>query len=94
MRGGDWFHLVLLALAFLGAAYGLVRRLTHADEADVKRRIAADGVSVVWAKRLDTLKGAGLLNSRVTFYDVLVERDGVRRIEVWRDGLEGLSKDH
>ena len=89
------FRFAPLAAALVVGAVVLVRRFTKADLADVSARIAAQGANVVWVKRLDTQKGDGLLGSgTVTFYDVLVERDGVRRIEVWREGSDGIFKDH
>ena len=75
----------------------LIGRLTGADRKDVARRIEAQGAKVVWVKRLDSMSeksGPFDRYGSVTFYDVLVEREGVRRIEVWRDGPDGIFKDH
>ena len=95
MHYRDWldvgYRLLPLVIALVAAAGLWLRRLRHTDETDIKSRIAArDRVPVIWAKRLDGVFN----NDSVTLYNVLVEREGVRRIEVWRDGTEGLSRDH
>jgi len=96
ISGDDWFHLLAIGVGLVGLAIVGVRRLTKADEAGVKRRIEATGVAVVWVKRLDTQSEPDPFNrhASTTYYDVLVERDGVRRIDVWRDGTGGFFKDH
>jgi hypothetical protein len=97
MGDDNWFAAVLgFAPIAFGLAVGaaiLIRRLTKADLADVKAKIESQGATVVWVKRLDT-QGGGRGDGRVTYYDVLVERDGVRRIEVWREDSDGIFKDH
>ena len=54
---------------------------------------------MLWIKRLEwstasLLRTSLLSHGRTTTYDVLVERDGVRRIEVWRNGDGGVARDH
>lgn len=84
----------------LAVAYGItlaIRYLTKADQADIRQKIEAQGAKVIWVKRLDGMDEKSAPFDRtvaVSIYDVLVERDGVRRIEVWRDGREGIFKDH
>jgi hypothetical protein len=95
LGGNDWVRLLILAAVLVLGAVGGIRRLFRADETDIKRRITAKGVTVLWARRLDTQADASFnRNATVTYYNVLVERDGVRRIEVWRDSLDGLFPDH
>ena len=95
-RGSDAFDLFVLGLAVVALVVMGISRLTKADEASIRRRLTEKGLTVIWAKRLDTQREAGLLgsSSQTTYYDVLVERDGVRRVEVWRDSLDGLFLDH
>jgi hypothetical protein len=94
-----WAAVLGSAWAAIGAAWG-VRYLTGGERKEISAKIAAEGGRVIWIKRLEwstawpALLRTPLSHGRVTTYDVLVERDGVRRIEVWRNGEGGVAKDH
>jgi hypothetical protein len=93
--GGDpsWIMLLLpIPVGLAVFAVVLIRRLTKADVGHIKRRIEAKGATVVWVKRLDTEMGSRG-DGFVTYYDALVERDGMRRIELWRDSQAGLARE-
>ena len=89
-----FFAVVVLIVA---AASYLGRGLMGGDKAMIARKLAATGGKPIWIKRTDAMSGpsAGGFGEAgaVTFYDVLVERDGVRRIEVWRVSLDGAFQD-
>jgi hypothetical protein len=66
------------------------------DRTGIREKVESEGGKVIWIKQLDSQGQfrwlAGL--DGVTNYDVLVEREGARKIEVWRCTAGGASRDH
>jgi hypothetical protein len=91
-----WAAVVGTAWTVFGAVM-VIRYLAKLERKEIATRIAGEGGKVIWVKRLDATPSPTLFGStsgRVTTYDVLVERGGVRRIEVWRNGVGGVARDH
>jgi hypothetical protein len=89
------FASVLVAGTLVLGAVVAFRFATKAGQKDIVRKVESEGGHVVWVKRLQTELeapfnrwGSFMLN------DVLVEREGVRKIEVWRSGVRGAFRDH
>ena len=89
-------NFIFLVLAGVAAVIYLSRFVLGGDRASIRAKVEADGGKVIWIKQLDSLGQLSLLGGTdgVTNYDVLVERDGVRKIEAWRCTVGGASRDH
>jgi hypothetical protein len=88
-------YLGLIFLVIALAVYGF-RFLLGGDKTGIRTKVEANGGKVVWIKRLDSTPESPLTGalSSETFYNVLVEHDGLRKIEVWRCGASGAFLDH
>jgi hypothetical protein len=75
---------------------GQPSQATLSDEAKIRQSVGRAGGAVVWLKATDATDGApgvlGMFAGPVSYYDVLVETDGLRQIQFWRVDSEGAFR--